>query len=136
MRVFDPQWLYDRFAFWYAVVDAVDAALPSMLSLTRFGTDNQQTTTFIEADADSSFNMLNWVIGGSGTSSAAEAIPALLNSLVEDHIIDKAEVIVKDLYLAYLAAVRKAALPSLSLRSVQPDRSQLYPNQDNSSSPL
>ncbi|KAH7460506.1 hypothetical protein FOMA001_g19590 [Fusarium oxysporum f. sp. matthiolae] len=29
--------------------------------------------------------------------AAAEAIPALLNSLVEDHIIDKAEVIVKDL---------------------------------------
>lgn len=68
MRVFDPQWLYDRFAFWYAVVDAVNAALPSMLSLTRFGSDNQQTTTFIEADADSSFNMLNWVIGGSRTS--------------------------------------------------------------------
>jgi hypothetical protein len=31
------------------------------------------------------------------TIAAAEAIPALLNSLVEDHIIDKAEVIVKDL---------------------------------------
>jgi hypothetical protein len=61
-RAFDPQLLYDRFAFWYAFVDAGDAALQSMLSLTSFSGKNQHTATF-ETDADSSFNMLNWAIG-------------------------------------------------------------------------
>lgn len=66
MRAFDPQRLYGRFDFWYVGVDAGDAALQSMLSLTSLGSDNQQTVKFIETDADSSFSIMNWASGVPG----------------------------------------------------------------------